>query len=821
MSGIYISVVFYVIIVMMENSDSTVGRRILQAILLCVAYCFVPQYIAAQRVHISGRVYDENGEPVELATVNESHFLTSTITNLQGHYDISLAYRDTLELVFRMVGHETRRRTLTSPSDSIVLDVMLPSSGYALEGVTISDMRRQTDANQTITMEGAHLSPDASGSGYVETIISTQAGVSSHNELSSQYNVRGGNFDENSVYVNGIEILRPLLVRAGQQEGLSFINSDMVESISFSTGGFAAMYGDKMSSVLDINYRKPTRLESTVSASLLGASAYVGFGNDRFCISNSLRYKTNRALLGTLDTQGEYRPDFLDYQLYASWTPDDKWEMSILGNIASNSYKFTPSDRNTTFGTMEDPRTFKVYFDGWESDLFRTMFGSFDLTRKIDLQNSVSLRVSTFHSNESESYDIMSQYWLDNAEDNQLAIGTFMEHARNRLNSTVTTVSLSGKHRFDANDIRWGMDLQHEAIDENMREWESRDSAGYMMPNTSAGPLNMIYSLRSSQEMESNRLSLYVQDTWRHSSRIGLLTLNGGIRASYWDWNEEMIVSPRASISLIPASNDNLVMRLSGGLYYQAPFYKELKDSTFSDGVGTVTLNRNIKSQQSIQVILGGDYHFRAFDRQFKLTVEAYYKKLNNLIPYNVDNVRIVYYGTNCAHGYAYGIDAKLFGEFIPGADSWITFSLMKTQECINGKWMPRPTDQRYNLSFYFTDFFPRSDKWRMTLRASLSDGLPTGPPHGGREQEIYKTPAYKRIDIGMSYRLLNNELRLHENGIAKAFKNIWLGIDCFNLFGNNNVNSYYWITDVDGTQFAIPNYLTGRQLNFRILMEF
>lgn len=805
--------------IMTSVIHNSLKRCCIAVLLFSVLQLVIPVTAAAQRVHISGRVHDENGEPVELATVNESHQMVSTITNLQGHYEINPAYRDTLELVFRMVGHETRKHTIVSPSDSIVLDVLLPNDGYALEGVTISDMRRQMDANQTYEFEMARLSPDASG-GSVESIIATQAGVSSHNELSSQYNVRGGSFDENLVYVNGVEIMRPLLVRAGQQEGLSFINPDMVSSISFSSGGFSAMYGDKMSSVLDITYRKPEHFESTVSASLLGGSVYIGTGGKKYSISNSLRYKTSRYLLGTLDTQGEYDPDFLDYQLYATVSPSDKWEIGFIGNIAVNKYRFTPTSRNTTFGTLEESRSFKVYFEGWEKDLFRTLFGTFDITRKIDSQNSVSFKVSAFDSNESETYDILSEYWLDENDENK-GTGSFMEHARNYLDANVLTVSLNGHHRTDAHEIRWGLETRHESVSERMREWEMRDSAGYMLPNTQDGPLNMIYSLRSTQDIESNRLSAYLQDTWRITSRAGLWTLNGGVRASRWDWNDELTVSPRFSIGMIPNSNDRLTLRLSGGLYYQSPFYKELKDSTVSNGIGTVRLNRNIKSQRSLQIVLGGDYHFFMFNRQFKFTVEAYYKKYSNLIPYNLDNVRIVYYGNNCAHGYAYGIDTKLFGQFVPGADSWLTFSLMKTEECIGGKWIPRPTDQRYNFSLYFTDFFPRTDKWRMTLKGCLSDGLPFGPSHSGREEATFDAPAYRRVDIGMSYRLLNNEDHKRNYGIAKPFRNIWLGLDCLNLFGINNVSSYYWITDVTDTQFAVPNYLTGRQVNFRILAEF
>ncbi len=397
--------------------------------LMVLAVCMALP-VQARRVYLHGRVYDEGGQPVELATVNEESTLHSAMTNLKGEYSFTVNSRsDTLNLIFRMVGHETRRRTLISPADTVQLDVMLPTSNYTFESVDINATRRRNDGMQDIGSEGLRFTADANG-GSVESIIATQAGVSTHNELSSQYNVRGGNFDENSVYVNGTEILRPLLVRAGQQEGLSFINPDMVESISFSTGGFSVAYGDKMSSVLDINYRRPQGFESTLMASMLGASAYVGAGNDKFSFSGSVRYKTTRYLLGTLDTHGEYDPSFLDYQTYMCWTPDTKWEIGLIGNAAVNRYNFTPTDRNTTFGTAKDPKHFKVYYEGWESDRFNTLFGALDLKRKEE--NSVyRLNLSAFSSHESESFDILSQYWLDEgSSDESLAVGSFMNQTK-------------------------------------------------------------------------------------------------------------------------------------------------------------------------------------------------------------------------------------------------------------------------------------------------------------------------------------------------------------------------------------------------------
>ena len=548
-----------------------------QKLFLLLAVCMVLP-LQARRVYIHGRVYDESGQPVELATVNEEQTLHSAMTNLKGEYSFTVNSRsDTLNLIFRMVGHETRRRTLISPPDTVQLDIMLPTSNYTLQNVDVTATRRRSDGMQDISAEGLRFTADANG-GSVESIIATQAGVSTHNELSSQYNVRGGNFDENSVYVNGTEILRPLLVRAGQQEGLSFINPDMVESISFSTGGFSVEYGDKMSSVLDINYRRPQGFESTLMASLLGASAYVGAGNDKFSFSGSVRYKTTRYLLGTLDTHGEYDPSFLDYQTYMCWTPNKKWEIGLIGNAAVNRYNFTPTDRTTTFGTAKDPKTFKVYYEGWESDRFNTLFGALDIKRKE--QNSVyRLNVAAFSSHESESFDILSQYWLDEATGgDNLAVGSFMQHARNRLKSTVYTASLKGTHKTDmAGTIGWGLEYRHEEVQDHMREWEMRDSAGYTLPYTQTGPMEMIYSLKSDHGISNNKAAAFIQDTYRLNTGVGLFTLNAGLRASWWSWNREVTVSPRLTVGFTPAFNEDFLFRLSTGVYYQTPFYKEIK----------------------------------------------------------------------------------------------------------------------------------------------------------------------------------------------------------------------------------------------------
>lgn len=720
-----------------------------------------------------------------------------------------------------MIGYETRKRLLRSPSDSIRLDVVLPVYIKSTLGeAVVKGQGVQTGSMQNISKPDVKLAPSASGNA-IEEVIATQAGVSTHNELSSQYNVRGGSFDENCVYVNGVEVYRPMLVRSGNQEGLSIINPDMVQSIAFSSGGFEARYADKMSSVLDITYKQPESFEATAQASLLGAGAYVGWGNKKVSLMTSVRYKTTKHLLGTTDTDGEYQPHFLDYQAYFSWHPSQRWSFDLLGNISDNHYTFRPADRETKFGTINDPKSFKVYFDGQEKDYFRTLFGAATITRHFNPQTYLALQFSTFATKEHETYDIQGEYWLNEAtSQEELGVGTYMEHARNRLRARVYNGALKFRTRLTGHTLQAGLNVQREVIHENSRSWEMRDSMGYSLPYDPS-ILKLIYSERSKADISTTRFNFYAQDSWRIRSKAGLFNVTYGLRISNWSWNKETLVSPRVSVGLLPSFSDNWTFRFATGFYYQTPFYKELKDTTLVNGVSIVSLNKNIKSQRSIHFVLGGDYTFRMADRPFKFTAEAYYKALSNLIPYTVDNVRVVYYGRNAASGYAAGVDFKLFGEFVPGTESWLTVSLMQTKEKIDGVWIPRPTDQRYNVSLYFTDYFPGTDRWMLTLKMAFADGLPFSAPHSSRTSNNFRAPAYKRVDLGLSYRLIKNSDRHLTRGPWRFVKNAWVGLDCFNLLGINNVNSYYWVTDITNTQYAVPNYLTGRQLNARLNFEF
>lgn len=777
------------------------------------------QVAAQDKVKLSGRVIDDEQNPVLFAVVKVADQAAGTTTDLQGRYQLEFSTADTVTVSFSMIGYVTKKKTLVRPKGSLRLNITMQTQSIDMGEVTVKEVRRQMNSTQHLNAENLKRLPSTTGNA-VEELVATQAGVSTHNELSSQYNVRGGSFDENSVYINGVEVYRPLLISSGQQEGLSVINSDMVENINFSAGGFDAKYGDKMSSVLDITYKKPKKFETSVSASLLGAGLYVGYAKKNFSMTHGVRYKTNQYMLGSLETKGEYNPRFLDYQTYISWSPNRKWSLDFIGNISQNQYDFLPTNRQTNFGTMQDVKSFRVYFDGKEEDIFRTLFGTLSLSHSFTDRTKLSLLASAFATKERETYDIQGQYWLDETNTTeQLGVGTYMEHARNYLDANMKSLKLLFSHKPKGHDIQAGLTWKHEIIKENSREWEMRDSAGYSIPHT-GNRLDLIYNLKSSNRISSDRLELFGQDTWRFTNRHGIFSLNYGARLSYWSWNKEWLFSPRVSLGIIPSFNEDFTFRIATGLYYQAPFYKELRD-TVTTGVSTkVHLNRDIKSQRSFQVVLGGDYKFKLMNRPFKFTTEVYYKALNNLIPYNVDNVKIVYYGGNIASGYTTGIDFKIFGEFVEGTDSWISFSLMKAQQKVDGKSFPQATDQRYNLNFFFSDFFPGTTRWKMTLKASIADGLPFGPPHTGLERMVFRAPAYKRVDIGMSYRLLDNEDGRNQKKFIRYLRNVWLGVDCFNLFDISNVSSYYWVTDVTNQQYAVPNYLTGRQINARILIE-
>lgn len=781
----------------------------------------------ADNVKISGKVIDNEDKPIEFGTVRVAGTAIGTNTNLKGLYSLSVAERDTLELIYTCIGFKTVKHKLINPKGELTLNVRMYPDDVTLNEVEVLGFRPNSNGMQSFDTESFKLSPDVSG-GSVEAMISTMPGVNSSNELSSQYSVRGGSFDENSVYINGMEIYRPQLVRAGQQEGLSVINPDMVGNLRFSSGGFPARYDDKMSSALDITYREPESFEGAVAASLMGGSLTIGQNSGKFSQLHGARLKKNNSLLSSMDTKGEYDPLYFDYQTNLSLKPNDRLTFNFLGNISLNHYNFTPHNRETTFGTAQDVKHFKVYFDGQEKDKFETFLGALSATYRVNRATSFSAGISGFLTNELVSYDISGEYWLNQAGTageggigGELGVGKYMEHSRNRLKASVLRLFLRGETRIKKNHLTFGFDYKRENFRDRTKEWEWRDSAGYSLPTAPEG-VHLIYNLTSKHNLSTNRLAAYVEDAIYFDTEKAYMTLNGGLRFSYWDFNKEFLVSPRVNFSVRPTGS-NWNIRAAAGLYYQSPFYKEFRRAgTDSDGNSEISLNRDIKSPRSLQFIVGTDYTFRAMNRPFKLTGEVYYKNLANLISYEYDNLKVNYSGINDSKGFITGLDLKLFGQFVEGSDSWLSFSLMKTSQTLDGKKVPLPSDQRFSVALYFTDYFPKFPKLKFSLRGIFADGLTMTAPHRSRSETYFRSPSYKRVDIGVSYQLVGAPSDgVRPYNFWRHFKSIVLGLDCFNLLDISNVSSYYWVTDVNDIQYAVPNYLTRRQFNVRLSVEF
>lgn len=805
---------------------------------------------AQSKLRVYGYVIDTNNRGIELANVYFENTTVGTSTNANGYYELMAEVKDSVAIVYSMVGYETIRHTLYPKQQVIQISVELRASSKQIDDFDVVAQRRQTSTMDYLDPMKSKLIPNISGN--FESILITFAGVTSNNELSSQYNVRGGNFDENIVYVNGIEVYRPLLVRAGQQEGLSFINQDMVQKVGFSSGAFNAEYGDKMSSVLDIEYKKPKEFESSVSMSLLGGTAYVGTAKNKFTQLHGIRYKTSAYLLGSLDTDGEYNPSFIDYQGYFTYNLSEKSELTFLGNFSQNIFNFIPQTRSTSFGTYNTGRNLTVFFEGQEKDIFRTAFGALSYHYKPKQNLKLSLTASAFQTNENENFDILGEYILsevkmdlnaENREGATLGIGKYQEHARNTLNATVANIGHTGEYNALSHKLKWGANLQHEIIVDNISEWEWRDSAGYSLPYNNQ-TVNLYYNMKSANTLKTWRTTAFIQDTYKWNNESGIFTLTGGVRSNYWSYNKELIVSPRASIAFVPDWKKDFSFRFATGLYYQAPFYKEIRD-TITDAIGNVNiaLNENIRAQRSLQFVLGGDHYFRAFGRPFKFTTEAYLKLADRVITYDVDNVQITYSGENNAKAYTAGIDFKLFGELVPGTDSWLNFSLMNSKEDIIGDsyiqhtyddnqniiasetiwpgWVSRPNEQRYAFSMMFQDYLPNNPKYKVQLKFIYSDGMPFGPPRNNLYRGAFRAPAYKRVDIGGSRVLINGKDALLDKKWLHGVQSIWLNLEIFNLMDFKNVNSYYWVTDIYGQQMAVPNYLTGRQFNVKLIVDF
>ena len=827
----------------MQNTLQHIIKR-LWGVLACL---LLTSNLYGKEVRVFGYVLDSDNRSIELANVYiEENTTIGTTTNQNGYYELFVDLQDTLTLVYSMIGYETIRQQVYTEREVIGINVILPTNEELLGEITVRAIQRQTNTMDRVDIGAARLMPDATGGG-IENLLITFAGVRQNNEMSSQYNVRGGSFDENSVYVNGIEVHRPLLIRSGQQEGLSFVNTDMVENVDFSAGGFDAKYGDKMSSVLDIRYKRPTRLESRLNMSLLGASAYIGWGNGTQSQMHSIRYKTSRYLLGALETAGNYKPNFIDYQTQMTWEPTPNpslkgrgtWEITLLGNFSQNSYEFVPDSVSSSFGTMQQALNKTIWYEGQEKDMFRTAFVALSATHQLRKNIRLGFDLSGFYTHEQETFDISSEYVLsekpaDGSSSNTpngetingnvpngsvLGTGKFHEHARNTLQAGMLTLAHKGEWKKGENTLQWGVSGQVEMINDRINEWEWRDSMGYSLPNLSQ-EMALYYALKGTSHMINGRVQAYAQDTYRWTTAQGDVLLTAGMRLNWWSYTNEVLPSPRVSVVWMPGWKRDFTFRVATGLYYQAPFYKELRQVIADEGgVNRIHLNDRLRAQRSWQLVLGTDYYFRAWGRPFKFTAEAYGKLIDRMESYTVDNVRVRYSGINDSEGYTIGLDLKLMGELVPGADSWISFSTMRSRmrfvdDTHHLGWIPTPQEQRYNLTMYFQDYVPRFPQYKIHLKFIWSEGLPFGYPRREDMRYLGHMSDYRRIDIGAT-----RTFSAATDKWMKKSKHVdsWsIQLDIFNLIGWKNVNSYYWVTAANGMQWASPNYLTGRMINLK-----
>lgn len=812
----------------------TIDRGIRKiCVLMLVLFASTGVLQAQQNATVYGSVHDIDRNPVQNANITVKNEPGGAVSDKDGRYSIAIPAGKKVSLVISCVGFDTEvHEILLKPGERKEINKVLSHTMLELESIEVKDQQLRSNTFNRLDPRSITFIPTVNSS--VEDLIKTMPGVSSRNELSSQYSVRGGNFDENLVFVNDIEVYRPFLVRAGQQEGLSFLNPDLVSAISFSAGGFDAKFGDKMSSVLDIRYKKPSSFAGSFDVSLLGADAHAeGTIGKRFNYLMGIRYKSNSYFLKGLDTKGSYKPRYFDVQMVLGYDISEQWEISVLGTYSNNSFKLVPESRETSFGTLDEAYKIKIYFDGQEVDRYRNWLSALTLTCKPVKGLRLKLIGSVYQTRESETYDISAEYWLGTLEsfnnstsgqpDELLGVGAFLDHARNYLDGTVFSAEHRGSYEKNRSNLQWGLRYQYDYFRNVMNEWEVQDSAGYILPNPADSigsndpnhdPLVIPLMLRSDNKLAENRISGFLQNTWTFVNRTNDISLTAGIRGIYQDISAQFLVNPRFNLSFRPHWKNEIVFRISGGYYSQPPTFRELTDL-----YGNIV--SNLKAQNSIQTVLGSDYYFKAWDRPFKFVAEVYYKYLTNLIPYEIDNLKIRYYGTNDAFGYATGIDFRINGEFVKGAESWASLSFMKTEENINGDWVPRPTDQRVNLSIFFQDYIPKFPTWRVNLTLVYGTGLPFGAPGSPKSEQTLRMPAYKRVDIGLSKQLIGEKTAFSSSNPLRAFRSMWIALEVFNLLQISNVASYMWITGIDDRQYAIPNYLTPRQFNLKLSATF
>ncbi len=815
---------------------------------------FVVQTEAQNKATVYGTIKDsETKNAIEFATISLSGEAGGVNTDKDGKYELIVPAGKEITIVISHLSYgNTFIKMKLAAGEKKEISPNIKINSISFTQVEIEDIQGRRGTMRRIDPKLISVFPTA-GSG-VEALLKTLPGVVSNNELSSQYSVRGGNYDENLIYVNDIEVYRPFLVRSGQQEGLSFINSDMVSSILFSSGGFDARYGDKMSSVLDVQYRKPREFGGTVTGSVLGGALHLeGISKSaRLTYQLGLRQRSNKYILSALDTKGEYKPSFVDGQFFVTYDFTPEFEINILGNYARNKYQLIPENRETDFGTVNEALRLKVYFDGKEVDDYETYTGAISAIYRPNKDLKLKFITSAYQSKEFETYDIQGQYYIyqlenDFAKDNfgdikfSRGVGTFFNHARDYLTATVYNAEHKGYYK----DWRWGTKYQHEQINDQLSEWKMVDSAGYSLPLNPSSSIDLQDVVKQKISIGSNRFTSYLQNTWSWGNSKDY-SLTAGVRTNYWDLNNQFLVSPRATFSIKPNWKKDFLFRASSGYYYQPPFYRELRD--FQGNI-----NYNLKAQTSIHFVLGSDYNFKAWNRPFKFVSELYYKHLDNLVPYEIDNVRIRYYAKNNARGYATGIDMKVNGEFVNGIESWFSLSVMQTKEDLKDDfyyqylnsdgvviipgyttnnvktdsvrkepgYIPRPTDQRVNVGIFFQDYIPRLPAFKMHLNFLLGTGMPFGPPSFQRYKDTLRMPPYRRVDIGFSYQIKSEEKELKKKNPLHYIKSMWISLEVFNLLQVNNTISYLWIKDVTNREYAIPNYLTARQLNLKLITKF
>jgi len=809
-------------------------RKIIFHTFTCLLWLAALSATAQQTAVVFGRVVDAGQNGILNANITVTGLPGGTTSDKNGYFEFTVPSEKKIILVFTYIGFETGTVELVlKPGERKEIRQTLTRSSTSLPSIEVKDQQLRTNTFNRIDPRSIALIPSANAG--VEDIIKTLPGVSSHNELSSTYSVRGGNYDENLVFVNDIEIYRPFLIRSGQQEGLSFLNPDLVSSIGFSAGGFDAKYGDKMSSVLDIKYKRPTSFAGSFDISLLGANAHLeGTITKKFSYLIGARYKSNSYFLKGLDTKGDYKPRYFDFQALLNYEINKKWEISALGTYSNNSFKLVPQSRETNFGSVDSAYKLMIFFDGQEVDTYENWIGALTATYKPVPELRLKFTASAYQTFENEDYDISAEYWLSKLETNMnnnnfgqiteaLGVGAFLNHARNSLDGTVFNLEHRGNYEKNNSLMFWGIKYQHEFFHYNVNEWEMHDSAGYSLPRpldslgSSSPPydsLLLFSAVKNMSQEESNRYSAFIQDTWTFRNEKNDIAVTAGLRSMYWDYNRQFLFDPRVNISFQPHWKKEVVFRVSGGYYSQPPSFRELTDLKGNIVPG-------LKAQRALQVVAGSDLYFYAWGRPFKFVGEAYYKYITDLIPYSIDNLKIRYYGTNNAFGYATGIDFRLNGEFVKGVESWASMSIMKTEENINGDWIPRPTDQRVSFSIFFQDYIPHYPSWRMNLTLFYETGLPYGSPNVPLNQQILRMPPYKRVDIGLSKQIIGANTRFSKKNPFRVFHSMWISLEVFNLLQISNTVSYLWITDIYNLQHPVPNYLTPRQFNLKLQAAF